>query len=137
MNRATCQLSIALLAIILTAIVVSAETNSVPLVSTNISLTPTNLCHATNAGHESDAEHSRPAGDDAAIRQRTSDGNRRTIHEAAAAKYESRFCVAVSSRSGIGGSRKSGGGKSDALVWQFAKFAVDTAPTIADNGIAK
>lgn len=43
MKRATSQLLIALLAIILTTTVVSAETNSVLLVSANFSLTPTNF----------------------------------------------------------------------------------------------
>ena len=43
MNRAARQLSIKLLAIILTAMIARAETNSVSLVSTNFSLTPTNF----------------------------------------------------------------------------------------------
>ena len=43
MNRATRQFSIVLLAIVLTPTIAFAETNSVSLVSTNISITPTNL----------------------------------------------------------------------------------------------
>jgi hypothetical protein len=43
MNRESRPISVALLAILLTVTIALAETNSVPLVSTNISITPTNL----------------------------------------------------------------------------------------------